>query len=302
MRFLEFRPPPTLTLPQRGREQKNSPEGTKNSPQRGEETKKRPICPRSQYKMVFHCQFSFYNGPIDLLLYLVRKHELDIVNIPIALILEQYLDYLAVLELIDVNAAGEFLALACTLIEIKLFEVLPGEEAVEEEFEDPRQELVEQLLEYKKFCDAASQLEERSRTWQLRIPRLANDLPSRSRNLGEERIREVELWDLVNAFSRIIRDHAPKKSLVMADDETPISTHMNRIHERLKVEERIAFRRLFTPGQHKSTMIGIFQATLELVRHEYAYVYQDILFGEIELAIRESSKPLDFVALDTAQI
>ena len=250
----------------------------------------------------FHCQFSFYNGPIDLLLYLVRKHELDILNIPIASILEQYLDYLAVLEMIDVNAAGEFLALASTLIEIKSFEILPGEEAVEEELEAPRQELVTQLLEYKKFCDVANELEERSRTWQLRIPRLANDLPPRSRDLGAERIREVELWDLVNAFSRIVRENAPQKSLILVDDETPISTHMNRIHEQLKVEERVAFRRLFLPGQHKSTMIGIFQATLELVRHEYAYVYQDILFGEIELALRESSKPFDFAALETATI
>ena len=250
---------------------------------------------------VFHCQFSFYNGPIDLLLYLVRKHELDILNIPITLILEQYLDYLAVLEMIDVNAAGEFLALASTLIEIKSFEILPGEEAVEEEIEDPRRQLVEQLLEYKKFCDAANELEERSRTWQLRIPRLANDLPPRSRNLGEERIREVELWDLVNAFSRIVRENAPKESLVMVDDETPISTHLHRIHERLKVEERVAFRQLFVPGLHKSTMIGIFQATLELVRHEYAYIYQDILFGEIELAIRESGKPISFAALEAGK-
>ena len=249
---------------------------------------------------IFLCQFSFYNGPIDLLLYLVRKHELDILDIPIALILEQYLDYLAVLEMIDVNAAGDFLALATTLIEIKSFEVLPGEETSDEEGDEgPRQELVEQLLEYKKFCDAAGELEERSRTWQLRIPRLANDLPPRSRDLSAEPIREVEIWDLYSAFSRILRENAPRESFLTVDDATPISTHMNRIHERLRTEKRIAFRQLFLPGQHKSTMIGIFQATLELVRHEYAYVYQDILFGEIELAIRESSKPLDFIALET---
>ena len=109
--------------------------------------------------ILFLTRLSHFCGPIDLLLYLVRKHELDILDIPIALILEQYLGYLAVLEQIDVNAAGDFLALACTLLEIKAFEVLPGEETVEEELEDPRQELVEQLLEYKKFCDAAAELE-----------------------------------------------------------------------------------------------------------------------------------------------
>jgi len=208
-------------------------------------------------------------------------------DIPIALILEQYLDYLAVLEQIDVNAAGEFLALASTLIEIKSFEVLPGEETVEEELEDPRQNLVEQLLQYKKYCDVAAELEERSRTWQLRIPRLANDLPQRSRNWSDEPIREVEIWDLVSAFSRILRENAPRESLIMVDDDTPISTHMNRIRQRLEMEDRLAFRQLFQPGQHKSTMIGIFQATLELVRHEHAYVYQETLFGEIELAYRQ---------------
>ncbi len=249
---------------------------------------------------MFLTQLANFNGPIDLLLYLVRKHELDIMNIPIALILEQYLDYLAVLEQIDVNAAGDFLALASTLIEIKSFEVLPGEEEVEEEFEDPKKELVEQLFEYKKYCDAAGELEERSRTWQLRIPRLANDLPPRSRNLGEEPIREVELWDLVSAFGRILRENSPKASHQVVYDDTPISTHMNRIHQRLRVEDRISFRQLFLPGQHKTTMIGIFMATLELVRHEFAYVYQDTLFGEIELAFRQSSKTSDFAALDIA--
>jgi len=244
---------------------------------------------------MFHCQFPQFHGPIDLLLYLVRKHELDILDIPIALILEQYLDYLAVLELIDVNAAGDFFAIASMLIEIKSFEVLPGEESVAEEFDDPRRELVGQLLEYKKFHDAAYELEERSRTWQLRIPRLANDLPSRSRNPGEEPIREVVVWDLVSAFGRILRENAPLESIVTANDNMPISTHMNSIHDRLKTEERIAFRQLFQPGQRKMTMIGIFQAVLELVRHEYVFVYQDTLFGEIELAIRQHTKPLDFV-------
>ena len=246
---------------------------------------------------IFNCQITRFYGPIDLLLYLVRKHELDILDIPIASILEQYLDYLAVLEQIDVNAAGDFFAVASMLIEIKSFEVLPSEETVEEEFNDPREDLVEQLVEYKKFRDAAHELEERSRTWQLRIPRLANDLPPRSRHTGDQPIREVVVWDLVCAFGRILRENAPQESLVMAADDTPIATHMNHIHERLKIEERVAFRQLFLPGQRKLTMIGIFKAVLELVRHEYAYVYQDSLFGEIELEIRRSTKPLDFAAL-----
>ena len=249
---------------------------------------------------MFTTKLSIFQGPIDLLLYLVRKNELDIHDIPIASILEQYLDYLSVLEEIDVNTAGDFLAMASTLIEIKSFEVLPGEESVEEEIDDPRQELVRQLLEYKKFCDVANRLQVKSELWQLRFPRLANDLPPRPRNMAEEPIREVELWDLVSAFGRIMRENSPTAKHEVIYDDTPISTHMKRIHQRLKHEQHIAFRQLFVPGQHKTSMIGVFMASLELVRHEFAHVFQDEIFGEIELSYRQGSKSLDFASLDVA--
>ncbi len=249
---------------------------------------------------MFTASLPIFHGPIDLLLYLVRKNELDIHDIPIATILDQYLDYLSILEEIDVNAAGDFLALAGTLIEIKSFEVLPGEESVEEELDDPRQELVSQLLEYKKFCDAANSLQAKSELWQLRFPRLANDLPPRPRNMAEEPIREIELWDLVSAFGRIMRENAPTARHEVIYDDTPISTYMTRIHRRLRTEQRISFRQLFMPGQHKTSMIGIFMASLELVRHEFAHVFQEELFGEIELSYRQGSKSLDFASLEVA--
>lgn len=249
---------------------------------------------------MFRAKLPFYQGPIDLLLYLIRKNELDIQSIPITAILDQYLDYISILEEIDVNAVGDFLSMASMLIEIKSFEVLPGEESVEEEEEDPRQELVRQLLDYKRFCDAANRLQARSERWQLRFPRLANDLPPRPRNMAEEPIREVELWDLVSAFGRIIRESSPEAKHEVIYDDTPISTHMNRIHLRLRHEQRIAFRQLFRPGQHKTTLIGIFLASLELVRHEYADIHQEVNFGEIELTHRQSSKSLNFASLDVA--
>jgi segregation and condensation protein A len=249
---------------------------------------------------MFKTNLSIYQGPIDLLLYLVRKNELDIREIPMSLVLEQYLDYLVILEEIDVNAAGDFLAFASMLIEIKSFEVLPGEESIEEEINDPRKELVQQLLEYKKFCDAANNLQVRSERWQLRFPRLANDLPPRPRNMAEEPIQEVELWDIVSAFGRILRENSPKAKHEVIYDETPISTYMTRIYTRLKSEERITFRQLFVPGQHKTSMVGVFLASLELIRHEYANVFQDGSFGEIELTCRQSSKSLDFASLEVA--
>ncbi len=134
--------------------------------------------------MDFRVDLNLFRGPLDLLLYLVRKHEVEIVDIPIAEITDQYLQYIAVLEQVDVNAVGDFLALASTLIEIKSNEVLPCGDEIEEQIDDPRQELVRRLLEYKKYRDAASILEERSRVWQEHYPRLSSDLPGPSARSG----------------------------------------------------------------------------------------------------------------------
>ena len=134
--------------------------------------------------MSFRVDLSIFRGPLDLLLYLVRKHEVDIVDIPIAPITDQFLAHLAVLEQLDVDAVGDFLEMASTLIEIKSRMVLPAGDEVEEPLEDPRQDLVRRLLEYKKFKDAASILEERSREWQEHFPRLASDLAAARRRPG----------------------------------------------------------------------------------------------------------------------
>ena len=184
--------------------------------------------------MDFHVDLNIFRGPLDLLLYLVRKHEVEIVDIPISLITDQYLEYLAVLEQLDVGAVGDFLAMASLLIEIKSQQVLPRADEVEEELEDPRQELVRRLLEYKQYRDAASILDERSRAWQQHYPRVAGDLPPRQRNLAEEPIHEVELWDLVSAFGRIIRENVAAKPSNIVYDDTPIHVHMARILAQLE--------------------------------------------------------------------
>src|SRR3954451_7704094 len=156
--------------------------------------------------MDFRVQLEVFRGPLDLLLFLVRKHELDVRDLPIALITDQYLEHLELLAQLDVNEVGDFLELASTLVEIKSQLVLPrgGEEA--EAWGDPRDQLVERLLEYKKYKDAASLLDERSRDWQQHYPRLANDFAPRPTDPAGQPIREVELWDLVSAMGRILRD------------------------------------------------------------------------------------------------
>jgi segregation and condensation protein A len=242
----------------------------------------------------FRVDLEIFRGPLDLLLYLVRKHEVEIIEIPIAPITDQYLEYLTVLKDLDINAVGDFLEMASTLVEIKSRMVLPRGGEVDDELADPRQELVQRLLEYKKFKDAASMLEERGRSWQERFPRLGNDLPPRERNLAEEPIQEVELWDLVSAFGRIVRDSAATKPSSIVYDETPIHVYMTQIKTRLTAQGRIAFRELFQSGMHKSALIGIFLAVLELVRHHQARAEQNVLFGELWiLPGQEADAPLD---------
>lgn len=242
--------------------------------------------------MPYRVNLDVFRGPLDLLLYLVRKHEVDITEVSISGITDQYLAHLELLEELDVNDVGEFLVMASTLMEIKSREVLPrSEEASDEEtLDDPRQDLVRQLLEYKKFRDAASVLEERSRDWQQRFPRAARDLPPRQPNLAEQPIHEVELWDLVSAFSRIMREHKAVKPTSIVYDETPIHVYMEQMHSRLLTDGRLHLNELVQPTMHKSTIIGMFLAVLELVRHFAVHVEQDDLFGDVALVAPANMK------------
>ena len=241
--------------------------------------------------MDFRVQLDTFRGPLDLLLYLVRKHEVEVADLPIALITEQYLAHLEVLQTLDVNAVGDFLDVASTLIEIKSQMVLPRGGEITEPWDDPRDALVERLLEYKKYKDAASMLDERSRDWQQHYPRLASDLAPREVNPADQPIREVELWDLVSALGRILRDSQAVRPATIVYDETPIQVYMQRIHRRLVEEQRAAFSEMFAPGMHKSAIVGVFLAILELVRHHSVRTEQNELHGEIWIVPGEGFDP-----------
>jgi segregation and condensation protein A len=247
----------------------------------------------------FRVDLKMFRGPLDLLLFLVRKHEVEITDIPIAAITDQYLGYLTVLAELDVNAVADFVEWASVLIELKSQRVLPRSDEVQDELEDPRQELVRRLLEYKRYRDAAALLEERGRIWQQHYSRLSNDVPAHERDLAGEPIQEVELWDLVSAFGRILRETEAAKPSSIVYDDTPIRVHMERIHARLVEAGRLAFCHLFDASMHKSQLIGIFLAILELVRHHHIRVEQNTLFGEIWLLPNQNdSKPPDFSHVD----
>ena len=241
--------------------------------------------------MDFRVDLDNFRGPLDLLLYLVRREEVDIAHISLARVTTQYLDFLELLRALNVNDVGDFLEVASTLIEIKSRLVLPHGDEEQAALDDPRDELVERLLEYKKYKDAASILDERSRDWQQHYPRLTNDLPPRAVDPAGQPIHELELWDLVSAMGRILRENQRVAPATIIYDDTPIQVYMRRIHAALVAEERMAFSDLFQPGLHKSALIGVFLAILELTRHHGVRTEQNDLHGEIWIVRGEAFDP-----------
>lgn len=250
--------------------------------------------------MSFRIDLATFRGPMDLLLYLVRKHEIDIADIPLALIAEQFLAHLEILQQLDVDDVGDFVEMASTLLETKSRMVLPRVDEEVGEIEDPRDELVQRLLEYKKYKDAASLLEEQSRQWQSRFARLADDLPPRRVDLGTQPIQEIELWDLVSAMGRIMRDGQKNLPSNIVYDDTPIHVYMQRIHADLVANGQAKMSDLLHPGMHKAAMIGVFLAILELTRHHGVRTVQQHLHGEILILPGDNfRREADFSNVDT---
>ncbi len=236
----------------------------------------------------YRVELDVFAGPLDLLLYLVQRDEIDIFDIPIARITEQYLQYLRVLEQIDMTLAGEFLVMASTLMEIKSRMLLPqaaGDDAAEQEDqEDPRRELVRQLLEYRRFRRAAETLQQLADEASLvyaRSSRPDADMDELAQP-AELMYQGVQVWDLVAAFGRLMRDMATATAASrVVYDETPIHVHMEQILEQLRRRGQIAFTELFRDRPDRSRMIGIFLALLELVKAGKVRAEQNELFGEI---------------------
>ncbi len=227
--------------------------------------------------MGFRIELPAYRGPLDLLLYLVRRQEIPLADLSLAQVVDQYVGHIELLEELDLAEIGDFIDLASVLLEIKSQAVLPqvGEDDEEEAIVDSEEELVERLLQYKQIRDAAAILEERGHHWQQRYERLCDDLPRRRIDPGDQPIVDLEIWDLVSAFGRIMREAAGPPPTEVIYDETPIHVYMQRIHEELRQHDRLPLIDLLTGGSHKSALIGWFLATLELTRNHGAAIEQD---------------------------
>ncbi len=239
----------------------------------------------------YRVQLDAYAGPLDLLLYLVKRHEIDLHDIPIARLTEQYLDHLKVIQSIDVENAGEFLVMAATLLEIKSQMLVPriaeqnaenqeADDATDaiDEPADPRYELVQQLLAYKRYKDAAIELEERAEAWSHRFAahpkkaiEAADDAEQRSFELDD-----ANVMDLCEAFGHILDAIGQTREHEVTYDDTPISLHAEDVYDLLtRAEGRtLTLAQVFEGRTNRSEMVGLFLATLELVRNRRVRVVQ----------------------------
>lgn len=207
-----------------------------------------------------------FEGPLDLLLHLIQQDEIDITDIPISKITKQYLEMLDLMRELDLEVAGEFLVMAATLMEIKSRSLLPGDaQTATDDAPDPRRELVRQLLEYRKFKDAAAALEAKAEEAGARVARQEPPEPAADRG---PKVRAVELWDLVSAFARLMRETQSLQPTTILVDDTPQHVYEAQIRERVTAAGgRLPFLAAFLPPYFKARLIGIFLAVLELIRH-----------------------------------
>jgi segregation and condensation protein A len=241
--------------------------------------------------MDYNVDLPVFRGPLDLLLYLVKRNEVDICDIPIARVAEQFQEYLNVLQLIDVELAGDFLVMAATLMEIKSRMLLPRNEETAGQEEDPRLGLVRQLIEYKKYKDAASMLEAQAERQGYRLPRQPVAAPVT--DPARQPLHAVELWDLVSAFGRLMRETLALQPQQIFDDETPVHAYMEQILQRLGEAGRLPFSALFLPPHTRGRLVGLFLAVLELSRGRRLAAEQPEPFGEIWLAVAGDQQAAD---------
>jgi len=226
----------------------------------------------------YRVNLDIFAGPLDLLLYLVRKEEVDIYDIPLAKITEQYLGYVEILKQFDVDLAGDFLVMAATLMEIKSAMLLPRaepEEMTAEEASDPRAELIRQLLEYKKFKDAANLLDAAAEQQKERYGRPTSLVEQLTPDAEPELdMDQISVWDLLEAFDTVCKAIGTTTYTGHITDDTPIDLYQIEILHRLQSEGPMTFERVFESRPNRLVMVGLFLAMLELIRDKLVWAEQ----------------------------
>jgi segregation and condensation protein A len=242
----------------------------------------------------FPVKLSMFEGPLDLLLFLIKRNEIDVHDIPIALITQQYLETIDLMRELNLDVAGEFLVMAATLIHIKSKMLLPRPETAAgvegEDQEDPRDALVRRLLEHQKFKAAAGLLHEREQLraaqWQRpdeRVAALAGD--------EYEPELEVDLFSLLNAFQAVVQRARLRPKVLLPPEQIPVEVRIDQLLARLSETEACGFEDLFADVNDRSGLIVTFLALLEMIRLKLVRVFQQGTFGPIRVYKR--ARPSD---------
>ncbi|MEI9999705.1 MAG: segregation/condensation protein A [Verrucomicrobiota bacterium] len=245
-----------------------------------------PVAADLDPKSLTHVRLPVFEGPLDLLLYLIKKDELDIYDIPIERITSQYLEYLKIIKMLDLEVAGDYLVVAATLVYIKSRTILPHDQRPPEDEadeDDPRWELVRQLVEYKKYKDAAFELQQclerqegtrgRGGTYQ---PEVTAD--------GGLPFDKVGLFDLLSVFQKVLSRASKDEDLKdIFEDRFTVSDKIQFIQGQIAERQRLVFEELFVPGATRTEIVVTFLAVLELIRLKQIGVAQESPFSPIEL-------------------
>jgi segregation and condensation protein A len=233
----------------------------------------------------------FFEGPLDLLLHLIRKHEVNVYDIPITAVTQQYLDYLGLMEELNLDVAGEFLVMAATLIHIKSRMLLPRPDPTQDDVEeDPRDALVRRLLEHQKFKAAAELLHERETIRSAQWARPDEALEEITGNPPEPEL-EVDLFTLLTAFRGVLERAKSRAKVPLPPEQIPIEVRIEQLLGRLSETDACGFEDLFADVQTRSGLIVTFLALLEMIRLKLIRVFQGGTFGPIRVYKR--ARPAD---------
>lgn len=242
--------------------------------------------------MDYEIKLDVFQGPLDLLLHLIEKEEVDIYNIPIAIITEKYLDYLQTLQMFNLEVVGDFLVMAATLMQIKVKMLLPqsdlnSEETAENGETDPRWELARKLIEYKKIKEASLSLQKLENNQSLVYTRSGGEFADKKITAAIDPLKDLSVWDLVDAFKVILDSLEEKPIKSLPKQEISIKQRMTEIMDLVSKEGEMLFQKVFSEVKTKLALVTCFLAVLELIRLHKISALQTLIFGEIMLSIPE---------------
>ena len=253
---------------------------------------------RAAFMAEYKVKFEVFEGPMDLLLYLVKKEEVDIYEVNLTKLAREFIEYVDLMREFDIEIAGEFLVMASTLMYIKSKELLPVDQQVQaeddDEGEDPRWELIRKLVEYKKFKDAAGKLETLEAEQEDVYPRL----PAKQEfEMPEDRgpRTEVSLFDLIDAVNDVIKrvESRNASGAEIFDEQFTVAEKITTIHARIADEESFSFAELFAAAASRNEVVATFLAMLELIRLRQIKITQPDTFGEIRISRGEGEAALE---------